>query len=259
MKNWKTLTTICILLASIALVSADYSIDISGLKDSYSVGEEISYKILLLENGQPTGQDIQVTFSDDLETMEIKQTVKSNQDNTLKVEENFSSLGWHIKANFEEKKVTRPFIIKENSEVEFSIENGKLIIKNKGNVRYTRTVKIKIGDQTESYTQNIPINGEKKWVLIAPEGSYNIEITDGVNTFTKKNVQLTSVGTGNVVGAMSDDMQITGFLGAPIDPDSLDEALIVSDKSYIVLVFIVAVFGLGVLLLIEKKIKRTKN
>ena len=79
----------------------------------------------------------------------------------LKIEENFSSLGWHITANFEEKEVSRPFIIKENLEVEFSIEDGKLIIRNKGNIRYTRTVKIKIGDQTESYTQNIPINGEK--------------------------------------------------------------------------------------------------
>jgi hypothetical protein len=54
-------------------------------------------------------------------------------------------------------------------------------------------------------------------------------------------------------------MQITGFLGAPVDPDSLDEALIVSEKSYVVLVFIGAVFGLGILLLIERKINKKKN
>lgn len=123
-------------------------------------------------------------------------------------------------------------------------------------MRYTKEVQIKIGDETESYVQSIPIGGQKVWILIAPEGDYNIEVTDGTNTFKKNNVRLTSIGTGNAIGAMSETQQITGLLGGPIDPKEIDKAFIPSNKSYVAITFILAVFGLGILLLIERRKSR---
>ncbi|MCK5321180.1 hypothetical protein KAJ38_01255 [Candidatus Pacearchaeota archaeon] len=250
----RVLFIVCILLVtSVAFVSAEYSIDISGLEESYSVEEEISYKVLLLKDGNLIERDVEVIFSDELGISEINLNVKSNEENSLQVSENFSSLGWYVKANYEDKEVKRSFIVEENLEVEFSLDGDKLVIKNKGNVRYTRTVQIKIGDETESYVQNIPVGGQNVWVLIAPEGDYNIEITDGTNTFTKSNVKLTSIGTGNAIGAMSESQQITGLLGGPIAPEKMDNAFIPSDKSYVAITFILAVFGLVILLFIERR------
>ena len=247
--------TLIFIVTSVAFVSAEYSIDISGLKESYSVGEEINYKVLLLENGTLVVRNVEVIFSDDLGISEIKLDVNSNEDNTLQVFKNFSSLGWNIKAKYDGKEVKRSFMIQENLDVEFLLEDGKLIIKNQGNVPYTRTVQIKIGDEIESYTQNIPTGKQKIWVLIAPEGNYNIEISDGVNTFTRNNVRLTSIGTGNAIGAMGESQQITGLLGGPIAPEKMDKAFIPSDKSYVAITFILAVLGLGILLLVERRRK----
>ena len=245
--------TCVLLVASIVSVSAEYSIDISGLEESYSVGEEIGYKVLLLEDGNLIERNVEVFFSDDLGISEIKLNVESGSENTLRVSENFSSLGWSIKARYGDKEVKRSFMVQENLEVEFSLEGGKLVIKNKGNVRYTRTVQITIGDETESYAQNIPVGGQRVWVLVAPEGSYNIEISDGIDTFTKRNIKLTSIGTGNAIGAMDENQQITGLLGGPIAPEEMDRAFIPSDKFYVAITFICAVFGLGVLLFIERR------
>ncbi|MCK5449873.1 hypothetical protein KAI32_03330 [Candidatus Pacearchaeota archaeon] len=254
MRGWgHFIIVFALLVIPISFVSAEYSIDISGLKESYAVGEEINYKVLLLEDGGLIERNVEVIFLDDLGISEIKLNVESNEENTLKVSENFSSLGWSVKAKYEDKEVIRPFMVQENLEIEFVLDGENLIIKNKGNVRYTRTVQIQIGDETESYVQNIPVGGQKTWVLVAPQGDYDIKITDGTNTFTKKDVQLTSIGTGNAIGAMGEGQQITGLLGGPIDLEKMDESLISSNKSYVAITFICAVFGIGILLFIERR------
>lgn len=260
MKRVSVISLICVfLLSSLAVVSADYSVDISGLKQSYSIGEQITYTVLLLENGSSINRDVEIVFSDDFGKNEIRQKVTSNIPNTLLVNENFSSLGWHAKVNYGGKEVIRPFFVSENSKVEFVIEGNKLIIKNKGNVVYTRDVKVKIGEEENRYTQNIPIGGQKIWVLVAPEGTYNIEISDGLNTFTKNNVPLNSPTTGNAIGVMSGEFQGTGFASTPIDPNNLDKSFISRDRLPVAIVFILAIIGLFILLFIERKFRKKKK
>lgn len=248
-----------LILLSLAYISAEYSIDISGLKQSYSVGEEISYQILLLENGKAIDKNIEVVFSNDLNKKEIRQSVISNRLNTLLVDKNFSSLGWHAKAGYEGKEVTRSFFIAEISKVEFVIEGNKFIIKNKGNVAYTRDVKVKIGEEENIYTQNIPIGGEKIWILVAPEGSYDIEVSDGITSFTKSNVLLSSPTTGNSIGLMSDEFSGTGFVTSITDPDNQGKSFISINKIPVAFIFIGAVAGLVVLLMIKRKVERKKE
>ena len=174
MKKVGIIIAFAMIFLSLTFVSASYSIDISGLKQSYSIGEEISYTVLLLQDGKIIDKNVDAIFSDDFGRREIKKTVLSNVKNTLLVDENFSSLGWHVKATYEGKEVVLSFVIQENSKVEFSIDGNKFIIKNKGNVVYSKDVKVRIGNEENVYTQNIPVGGEKVWILVAPEGTYNI-------------------------------------------------------------------------------------
>ena len=245
-----------ILVLSISFAIAEYSIDISGLKGEYSIGEEITYEVLLLEDGSPVTENVSIIFESNIGKDKLELKVKSNEENSLIVEKDFAVLGWSVTASYLNKSVKRSFSIKESSEVEFLIEGDKLIIRNKGNVRYTRDVQITIGDVTESYTQNIPVNEEKSLRLIAPQGSYDIKITDGKNTFSKNNVQLSSPITGNAIGAMNEDLSVTGFLGGPTDPDALEKSLNPVRNYIVVITFIGAVFGLAVLLLIERKLRK---
>lgn len=246
------------LLLSLNIVYADYSIDISGLKQSYSVGEQINYNVLLLENNKPVDKNVEVVFTDKFGKNEIRKTVISNAQNTLLISENFPSMGWYVKASYEGKEVTRSFLISENSKVEFVIEGDRLIIRNKGNVIYSKDVKVKIGEEESVYTQNIPIEGEKVWILVAPEGTYNIEVSDGVTSITKSNVKLNSVATGNAIGVMSEEFHGTGFSTSPIDPKNMDKSFISTDKLPVVLVFIGCVGVLLLLLFIERRF-RNKN
>ena len=117
-------------------------------------------------------------------------------------------------------------------------------------------INIVIGDQISTHTPNIKVGGQKEYLLTAPEGSYDIVVKgdEGEVLFSKKNVDL--VGTGNVVGAVDENfVGYAGFGGAD-DPDALDDRFISLKRLPIALVFIGAVFGLGILLLIERKIRK---
>jgi len=247
------------LLSSLAFVSANYSIDISGLKQSYSVGEEISYTVILLEDGKAIDRTVQVTFSDDFGKSKIVNSVLSNSLSKLLVNESFASFGWHVQAAYNGKEVSRSFAILEKSSIEFSLEGDKLIIKNSGNVPYTKEVKIKIGQEESTYTQNIPVGGQNSWILVAPKGTYNIEVSDGINVFTKSNVNLDSQSTGNAIGVMSDEFKGTGFASGVRDPNNLDKTFISMDKLPVALVFVSVVLILIALLYIKKKYTYSRN
>ena len=239
------------------VVAQEYSIDIAvGKQESHSIGENLSFSVRLLENDIPVSKEVMVYFSDALEKNVIDMSVMSNEENNFLIRQDFLSGHWNIKAVYENETGYGFFSIKENSDVEFIIKEDKLIIRNKGNARYTKTVQIIIGDNKQTLTQNIKVGAQKELKLIAPEGIYDIRISDGEHTVTKKNIQL--FGTGRVVGAVDRNLVgYTGFAGVSItDPDKLEDRILPSDKFPIVFIFIGAVFGLGILLLIEKRFRK---
>ncbi len=249
----------CVLLFSISFISAGYSIDISGLKnDEYTIGEEMQIKVILLEDGNFVENEVDLILSDALNKKDISKKVFSNQIDSIKIDNDFPSGLWTIKAKYGDVEVTRDFLVGENSEVEFKIEGDELIIKNAGNVRYTKTLQITIGDKTNSYAQNIGIGEEKTLKLISPEGSYNIVVTDGVKTIRRENVQLH--GTGNVVGAVNKDLVgYTGFAGADDLGNEDNERFISLSKLPLTVIFIGAVFVLIVLIVIERKLSKKES
>ena len=245
----------CLLLVSIA--SAEFSIDISGLKtDDYNPGEEATFKIILLENGNQVSKEVTYEITDLLKKIKIIDKTNSNQDTSFKIEKEFTSGIWTITANYQDTQVKRTFTISENPEVEFLIEGDELIIRNTGNTRYTKTIQIKIGSETNSYAQNIKTGGEKILKLISSKGIYNIEVTDGTTTIKRENVQL--FGTGNVVGAIDNDLVgYTGFAGAD-DPTNSDRFLSLKKLPF-ALTFVGIVVILTALVFVERKLAKKKK
>jgi len=255
----KTLSVTLLSIFLISLITAQtHSIDISGLKsEDYSIGEDLNIKVILLENEEYISQDVELTLSDALEKKVITKNIKSNTDTTIQIGNDFPSGLWNVKATYQETGVERTFSIGESSSVEFLIEEDELIIRNTGNVRYTKIVQIKIGSETNSYTQNIRVGNEKRLKLISPKGQYNIEVTDGTTSIKRENVQL--FGTGNVIGAVDEDLiGYTGFAGAG-DPSKMDDQFFSTSKLPVALVFIAAVFGLAVLMAIQKRVTKKKS
>ncbi len=248
-----------VLFLTFSTVSAqEYSIDISGLNsEEYNIGEEIVFKVILLDEGVPISQQVYYKISDALGKKEIVGKANSNEDVSIKVEEDFLSGLWTIVANYSDSKVERTFLVGEKSEVQFIIENDKLIIRNTGNVRYVKTIQIMIGDKTNTYAQNIKAGDEKILKLISADGIYNIEVTDGTTTIKRENVQL--FGTGNVVGAIDRDLVgYTGFAGVS-DPANEDSQPISLSKLPLSLVFVLVVGILTVLVFVERRLAKKKK
>jgi len=257
--NKKLVVTFSLILFSIALVSAqEFSIDISGLNtEEYNPGENITFKIILLKDGKETQGQVTYTLNDALNKKEIIGQTNSKEKTSLKIEADFPSGIWKIKAKYQDSEVTRTFNVRENQEIELLIEGNTLIIKNKGNTRYTRTIQITIGNEVNSYSQNIKAGAEKRLKLISKDGTYNIEVTDGQTTIKRENVQL--FGVGNVVGAIDEELVgYTGLAGIENIKDS-DNRMISFKKLPLSMLFIAAVGILTVLIIIERKMTKRKT
>jgi len=257
-KNNILIITFSILLTITFISAQEFSMDISGLNtEKYNPGEEITFKIILLEGTTPTTQQVNYTLTDALNKKEITGQTTSNQETSITAEQDFPSGIWTIKAEYQDSEVTRTFNIEENLKIEFLIEEDNLIIKNKGNTRYTKTIQITIGDKVNSYAQNIKAGEEKTLKLISRDGTYNIKVTDGTTTIKRENVRL--FGTGNVVGAIDEDLVgYTGFAGIE-NIEKAGDRVISLKKLPLSLIFIAAIGILAFLVIIERKLAKKKS
>jgi len=234
--------------------SQEFSIDISGLSnEEYNPGTELTFKIILLEDGIQAKKQVNYKING-LNKKEIAGTTNSDEETTIKIENDFQGGIWEIEANYLDTQVKRTFLVGENSEIEFLIKNDELIIKNIGNTHYSKTIQVKIGNEVNTYKQNIKVGGQKILKLISINGKYDIKVTDGKTTIEKKDVQL--FGTGNIVGAVDKNLiGYTGFAGVN-EPEKLGERKISLDKLPLSLIFITAVIILAVMTFIERKLSK---
>lgn len=252
MKKSLTLALSFIFLVTLISFCQAYSIDINTDKESYSVGENIIYEVILLQDNKPIQQEVNITFSDILSKKTITTTIPANIKQELLIEENFTSGFWKIQANYENFSVEgRGFTIKENQGVKFEIIGEKLLITNTGNVPYQKQIQIVIDKTISTKYLNLKVGETKELRLAAPSGKYNIKVTDGETTLTRQNIQLT--GTGNVIGALDEDLTKQSPFTS-LNPDE-DTAGFFSSNISLALVFIAAVFGLGILILVQKRVK----
>ncbi len=248
------LFALLLLVFTFSFVSAELSIDIKLDKQSYSPGENIKYSVLLYDNGAQVSEQIAVKFSDILSKNQITKTIKSNTENLFQIEDNFTNGDWNIEAQYLDRKVKRTFSVKGQQQVKFEIQDDILLITNKGNIPYAREIYITIGEEkTSSQKIYLNVGGKKELRLVGKDKNYNIKITDGENTITKQNVYL----TGNIIGAVDPTITDGSILGGPRDPDE-EGGLFSSDKIPIAFIFVGAIFGLGILLLIERTIRKKK-
>ena len=242
--------TLVMLVGFVAASSIDVSV---GSSEEYSIGSDVTFSVRLVDdNGVLISESIDVVLSDALEKKVIEMSVSSNEDVSVLIEDDFMSGVWNIKASYGEDVGRGIFNVAANSDVEFVIDGDELMIRNVGNVRYTKTVIITIAGEDYSYVQNIGVGEEKVLRLLVPEGSYDIKITDGEKSLTKSDIQL--FGTGNVVDAI--DPGLVGYvgLGGASDPEDLGENFFSSDKTWLAVVFVAAIFGIGILFFIQKRV-----
>ncbi len=211
-------------------------IDIIIDKQSIIPGNELGFKAILYDqaNKEVSG-DINIVIKNPKEEIFFSQISVSGEEKKLNVEKNFSDGYWVIEASSLNIKNKKLFYVEKKEEAEFKLDNQTLTITNTGNVPYKKSVQIAIGDELKTIELDLNVGETTSFKLIAPDGDYDVKVTDGINTFEQGKVSL----TGNVIGVMN-IRKAGGALG----------------RYPIVWIFLIFIFGLFILMIINKVAKK---
>ncbi len=250
----KSLMMLCMFIILSSFVLAD-KIEVSTTKEVFAAGEAISLKVSLYDNNNnPINAEVAVILEDAEKIAKIEQTISSNKLVNIDLGEKARHGYWKITAKYNDLETTSLFSIEMNELAKLNIEGDKLIITNIGNSRYTKTVQIIIGETIGTKKLDLEVGEETSFRLIAPDGTYNVRVTDGKTTITKTNVAL----TGNVIGILDERLTsgsnpVTGTL----KPGETDESFYSSVKNRnFVYIFILVIIGAGILLAIERRYRK---
>ena len=239
-------------IATPLIISAqNYKLNISTSKEIYSAGENLNFKVVLLdETNNPINTPLDIITENAERSTSIQKTINPNEFTTLDLGENASFGYWSISANYKGTQTTTLFIIEAQELAKFSLMNNTLIVTNIGNTKYTRTIQIIIGNTIGAKTPRLDIGESATYNLVAPEGNYNIKVSDGKTTFTKSSVKL----TGKTVGVLDEAItKRAGITGGSLT-DKKYEGIINSPKqSELVCIFIFIVFVTMILVIIKRK------
>lgn len=211
-------------------------IEIAVSQQNLLPGNSIIFSPIIYDQANEKAEgEVSVKLSDPFDSIILQKILKSGEEETVFLETNSTPGYWTIEVASADLKAKRLFYVDELERASFEIVNDTLIIRNIGNVVYDKALQISIGQVTEIKNINLDVNGEKKLRLLAPDGQYSVRITDGADEIMVSGVSL----VGKVVGI-----------------EDLKKGLAISTRYPIVWLFLVAVFGLFIVMLLKKVVKK---
>jgi len=193
----KIFVLVLIALFAISFVSAK-SIGIDFDKQSVVPGQEVKIKMTLYEGSEKLQGQVAYGIYDTYEELVTEGVVESGREINFVPNKNSLEGYWTVIAEYQELNANRLFKVDVLEEADFILEGDNLIIRNIGNTEYDKQVLITIGENEEVIEVLLGIGQEKKLKLVAPDGVYDVQVSDGSeeNTIQRSGVSL----TGNVIG-----------------------------------------------------------
>jgi len=210
-------------------------LEIAISKQSIIPGESLVFiPILYDQANEEVGGDISVKIYDPFEKIIFQKILKSGEEQEFQINSNHSFGYWSIKAETLGLEAKRLFYVEEYVKASFDIVNDTLVIKNIGNTVYKKAVQISIGEIIEIKNIDLDVNQEKK-LRLTGNGKYNVRVSDGSEELVLSDVSL----TGQVIGVKDVKRNISLATRYPI-----------------VWLFLIAVFGLFILILVQRVVKK---
>ncbi|MGV8152429.1 MAG: hypothetical protein ACP5OG_05075 [Candidatus Nanoarchaeia archaeon] len=179
-------------------VFAENKLDIE-IGNAYYPNEEITFKIFIYdENNNLVNDIVQYKIQDYYIDLLGEGVARSGEEVKFTLPNNALQGYSRIVASYNDIETERLFNVLELQKAEIKLEGNSLIIKNIGNVVYKKNILIEIGEHAETAAVALDIGEEKIIKLTAPQGEYQVKVSDGTkdNTFEVSGVSL----TGNVIG-----------------------------------------------------------
>jgi len=224
--------------------------------ENFEPGEPLIFKVTLYDNSsKPIEGQIDVTIEDSNRNIK-KIFVSSKEIVTFNFEKKASSGQGKIIAKYGNVEDVAFFEIGRKELARFELYNNNLKITNIGNTLYSRIIKIKIGDVVKTKYTSLKIGESISYILVAPEGEYDIEISDGINTLIRNKIKLS--GTGNVIGIIDDKSYNRNPFTGGISPEENSEIGILNyiKRNNFIYVFIAVLIASAILILIERQYRK---
>jgi hypothetical protein len=119
---------------------------------------------------------------------------------------------WNIYAISNKIENETTFNIGEKEEIKVEIINKTLTITNIGNVIYNDTIQVKIDNITLDVNVTLGIDEEIKYILTAPDGTYEVKILNDKEDYLSKEVLL----TGKSIGIQDPSLGMTKMIRHPV-------------------------------------------
>ncbi len=172
------------------------SIDV---KNAYYPGDNVDINFILYDDiNQKVDANINFKIENYYAETFKEGSVKSGDKISFKLPSDAVQGLYKISASNNNVKGEAWFNVLELERAEIKLEGDNLIITNIGNVPYNRPISISIGDNHQTALVPLGVGQSKNIKLTAPDGVYNIKVSDGTQ---ENNLEFSAVSlTGNVVG-----------------------------------------------------------
>ncbi|MBI3334836.1 hypothetical protein HYZ97_05090 [Candidatus Pacearchaeota archaeon] len=165
-------------------------------------GNNLSYTVLAYDQADDEmAADTHVQIFTPLGAVRTDKLAQTGATQTLSSNSNDTSGSWSISAQADSLQTAKSFLVEEHMNATFVLENDVLVIRNTGNVQYTKPVHISIGENGQIKDVSLDVGMEKRYRLDAPDGEYAIEVDDGNLTSELGSVFL----SGNAVSVRDTD------------------------------------------------------
>lgn len=179
------------------------SIDIALSGQSAYPGMEFTYAVFLTDQArEPMDGDARVVLSNPRGNTYTEEMISLGETHSWIVPSNSTPGTWSLSAKSANLDQRKTIAIPEVMNASFTLQNRTLFITNTGNVRYTKSVAVSIGENDEFVDADIAVGDVRKYRLVAPPGDYPIEVKESESqTHELGNAFL----TGNSVGVRDAD------------------------------------------------------
>src|SRR3989338_449483 len=155
-------------------------LEINFNENSATPGKDFVYKVFIYDQSEEMIKDsITVNLFDPNEKKIIEKLIESGEERSFSFNLNSTPGYWTIRTQYRNIEADKIFQMQELQLASFELKNNTLFVKNMGNVPYTRSVEVLIGEESRVVPLDIPVGGSDRYKLSAPEGEYNIEVKTG--------------------------------------------------------------------------------
>ena len=181
--------------------------------DGVKPGEELSARVVLHDQtGENIFEIVTVSIKDGSGNLIEEMEVSTDKEFGISIPSGEIPGNWKIFASFGFLSGERDFKIFENEEISVELLNETVLIKNIGNVVYDEDVLVKVGNKSLNLNVTLGLGEVQKYVLTAPDGSYDVQVRGG----GKSKYEGMAILTGNVVGIEEISSGILGFVLHPV-------------------------------------------